>query len=177
LGQALGVSHTTVRSYLDLLSETLMLRMLPPLLPNLKKRLVKAPRLYIRDAGVLHALLDIEDWDDLLAHPVRGASWEGLVIENILGELPSWRGHFYRTSTGSEIDLVLVKGRKRIAVECKASAAPEVTKGFWNALTDLGVQEAWVIGLVRGSYPIKPGVMVSPLREFVERVKGRRDET
>jgi predicted AAA+ superfamily ATPase len=114
LGAALGVSHTTIRSYLDLLSETFMVRLLSPLLPNLKKRLVKAPRIYIRDTGILHSLLDIEDEDDLMGHPARGASWEGFVIENILAELPDWRSHFYRSVTGAELDLVLEKGRTRI---------------------------------------------------------------
>lgn len=84
-----------------------MLRILPPLLPNLGKRLIKSPRVYLRDSGILHSLLDIENHDDLLGHPVRGASWEGWVIENILDEFPGWRGYFYRTSTGAELDLVL----------------------------------------------------------------------
>lgn len=166
LGESLGVSHTTIRSYLDLLSATYMMRILPPLLPNLRKRLMKSPRIYLRDSGILHALLDIESHDDLLGHPIRGASWEGWVIENILGELPGWRGYFYRTAAGAELDLVLEKGRKRIAVECKLSTAPEVGQGFWSALSDLEIKEAWIIAPVKGSYPLKKGVMVSPLAEF-----------
>lgn len=168
LGESLGVSHTSIRSYLDLLSETFMLRILPPLLPNLRKRLIKSPRVYLRDSGILHSLLDIENHDDLLGHPVRGASWEGWVIENILGELPAWRGYFYRTSTGAELDLVLEKGRKRIAVECKLSAAPEVGQGFWSAHSDLEIKETWIIAPVKQSYPIKKGVTVGPLIEFIE---------
>jgi len=168
LGESLGTSHTTIRSYLDLLSETFMLRILPPLLPNLRKRLIKSPRIYLRDSGILHSLLDIESHDDLLGHPVRGASWEGWVIENILGELSGWRGYFYRTATGAELDLVLEKGRKRIAVECKLSAAPQVNQGFWNALSDLEITEAWMIAPVKQSYPIRKGVMVIPLIEFIQ---------
>ncbi|MBM4329776.1 MAG: ATP-binding protein [Deltaproteobacteria bacterium] len=168
LGESLGVSHTTIRSYLDLLSETFMLRFLPPLLPNLRKRLIKSPRIYLRDSGILHSLLGIENHDDLLGHPVRGASWEGWVIENILGELSGWHGYFYRTATGMELDLVLEKGRKRIAVECKLSPAPEVGQGFWGALSDLEINEGWVIAPVKESYPIKRGVMVTALHDFVE---------
>jgi uncharacterized protein len=177
LGAALGVSHTTIRSYLDLLSETFMVRLLPPFLPNLKKRLVKSHRIYVRDSGILHTLLDIEDEDDLLGHPVRGSSWEGFVVENILGELPDWRGHFYRSATGAELDLVLEKGQTRIAVECKLSAAPEVGKGFWNALADLSIKEAWIAAPVKESYPIAKGVTVaSPeavIRELMARPKRR----
>ena len=167
LGESLGVSHTTIRSYLGLLSETYMVRILPPLLPNFRKRLIKSPRIYLRDSGILHALLDIESHDDLLGHPVRGASWEGWVIENILGEFSGWRGYFYRTAAGAELDLILEKGRKRVGVECKLSAAPEVGKGFWRALADLEIKEAWIIAPVKESYPLRKGVMVAPLIEFI----------
>jgi len=171
LGQALGVSHTTIRSYLDLLSQTFMIRMLPPYLPNLRKRLVKAPKLYIRDSGILHALLDIHDQGDLLGHPVVGASWEGLVIENVLSELTGWRGFFYRTANGSELDLILEKGRTRIAVECKTSPAPQVTQGFWNAIRDLDISEAWILAPVKEAYPISKGVVTAPPEHFIHAKK------
>jgi len=177
LGSALGVSHTTVRSYLDLLTETFMVRLLPPLLPNLKKRLVKSPRVYLRDSGILHALLDIEGEDGLLGHPVRGSSWEGMVIENILGEFQDWRGYFYHSAAGAELDLVLEKGQTRIAVECKLSAAPEVGKGFWNSLADLGMHEANIIAPVKESYPIKKGVTVTPLGDFIKTLRARTMKT
>ena len=168
LGGALGVSHTTIRSYLDLLAETFMIRLLPPLLPNLKKRLIKSPRVYLRDSGILHTLLDIETEDDLLGHPVRGSSWEGMVIENILGEFRDWRGYFYRSAAGTEINLVLEKGRIRIAVECKLSTAPEVGKGFWSALKDLEIEEAYIVAPVKASFPIGQGVKVTSLSEFIK---------
>ena len=168
LGAALGLSHTTIRSYLDLLAETFMVRLLPPLLPNLKKRLVKSPRIYLRDSGVLHALLDIETEDDLLGHPVRGASWEGIAMRTFLGEFRDWRGYFYRSTAGNEIDLVLEKGRTRIAVECKLSTAPEAGKGLWSALQDLEIKEAYVIASVKETYPIGKGVKVTPLGEFIK---------
>lgn len=168
LGESLGVSHTTIRSYLELFAATFMVRLLPPLLPNLKKRLVKSPRLFVRDSGILHTLLDIETHDDLLGHPVRGASWEGWVIENVLGSLPDWRGYYYRTANGAEVDLVLEKGQRRVAIECKASAAPTVTVGFRSALEDLDITEAWVIAPVRDRYPIGKGVEVASLPAFLD---------
>ena len=144
LGSSLGISHTTVRSYVDLLSRTFMVRVLPPFLANTAKRLVKSPRIYLRDSGMLLALLDIETWDDLLGHPVFGHAWEGMVIENLLAHLPGWRGAYYRTAKGAEVDLVLEKGRRRIAIECKASAAPQLTQGFWSAMKDIGTRAGGV---------------------------------
>jgi predicted AAA+ superfamily ATPase len=170
LGSSLGVSHTTVRSYVDLLSRTFMVRVLPPILGNTAKRLVKSPRIYLRDSGLLLALLDVATWDDLLGHPVFGHAWEGMVIENMLTSLTGWRGGYYRTAKGAEIDLVLEKGRRRIAVECKASAAPQLTKGFWSALKDIGAHEAWVVAPVEGSYPVGKGVTVASLAACIERL-------
>lgn len=169
IGSSLGVSHHSVRSYVDLLDQTFILRVLPPYEINLKKRLVKSPKIYLRDTGLLHALLNIETQNDLLGHPVFGASWEGLVIENILSIFTDWKAFFYRTATGSEIDLILEKGRKRLAIECKASSAPRVDKGFWQALSDLQIQEAWIIAPVRETYPIEKRVTVSPLWDFIKK--------
>ena len=165
LGSALGISHTTLRSYLELLSETFMLRILPPFAANVKKRLVKAPKIYLRDTGILHAMLALDSYDDLLAHPVFGASWETLVLENIIAAYPDWEAFFYRTAAGAEIDLVLVRGQKRLAIECKASTAPTVNRGFWNALKDLEVDEAWIIAPVAEGYPFADNVWVKSLPE------------
>lgn len=176
LGQSLDVSHHTVRSYVDLLDHTFLLRVLPPLEANLKKRLVKSPKVYIRDTGMLHALLDIETHDDLLSHPVYGASWEGFVIENIIASLPRWRPAFFRTAAGEEIDLVLEKGQSRIAVECKASTSPTVTPGLDRALADLGISAGWVIAPVRESYPVSRSVTVISLIEFLAMMQKRDSE-
>lgn len=167
LGEAIGVSHTTVRSYLDLLSQTFMIRLLPPQHANLKKRLIKSPKVYIRDSGILHALIEIEDQEGLFGHPIYGVSWEGFVVENIISQLDRWTPSFFKTAAGAEIDLVLTRGKRRIAVECKASSAPEVKRGFWNALKDLGIKEAWVIAPVTESYPIEKNVFVSNLAGFL----------
>ena len=163
LGGALGVSHHTIRSYLDIMEQTFIGRSLPPYEANLKKRLVKSPKIYIRDSGLLHCLLGLETQDDLFSHPSYGSSWEGFVIENLLSLLPEWRAAFYRTSSGNEIDLILERGNRRIAIECKASSAPEVGKGFWAVLKDLGINEAYIVSPVDEAYPLQEGVTVTPL--------------
>ena len=168
LGESLGVSHHTVRSYSDLLEQTFVLRVLRPYESNLKKRLIKSPKIYIRDTGLLHALLDIESHNELLGHPVYGASWEGFVIENILSVLPNWNAFFYRAASGSELDLVLEKGKRRIAVECKVSTSPTLNRGFWNAVKDLALREVWIIAPIRESYPGGRGVTVAPLEAFID---------
>jgi uncharacterized protein len=143
---------------------------LPPVHINIKKRLVKSPKAYVRDSGLLHALLEIETHANLLCHPIYGASWEGFVIENIISELPRWKALYFKTVSGAEIDLVLSKGQRLLAIECKASSAPEVTKGFWNALKDLGTKEAWIIAPVKESYPIGKNVQVARLEDFLETI-------
>jgi predicted AAA+ superfamily ATPase len=168
LGESMGVSHHTIRSYVDMLDQTFVLRVLRPYEPNLKKRIVKAPKIYVRDSGLLHALLGIEGHNDLLGHPVYGASWEGFVIEHILPLLPAWKASFYRTSSGVEIDLILEKGTHRIAVECKGSTAPQVQQGFWNAVDDLALHDVWIIAPVKEAYPIEQRVKVAPLHHLIE---------
>jgi predicted AAA+ superfamily ATPase len=168
LGSALGVSHTTVRSYIDLLAETFMLRLLPPFAANVKKRLVKAPRIYIRDTGILHSLLGIDTFDDLMAHPVFGVSWETLAMENIIAAFPGWEPMFYRTRAGAEMDLVLVRGRRRLAFEFKASTAPAPTRGFWNALRDIDPERAWIVAPVEEGYPLSEAAEVAPLAQIAD---------
>ncbi len=111
--------------------------------------------------------MGVESNNDLLGHPIYGYSWEGFVVENILSCLPNWNAYFYRTGLGAEIDLVLEKGSRRVAVECKASSAPVLNKGFWNALNDLEIEEAWIIAPVKDVYPIKNKVKVVSLDLFL----------
>ena len=144
-----------------------MLRVLLPDAPNLKKRLVKSPKIYIRDSGILHTLLDIRTHDDLLSHPILGASFEGFAMENILAFANNYEPTFYRTSAGAEIDLILRRGRRTLAFELKSSTVPKVSKGFWNALEDISPDEAFVVAPVKESYPMKGGAMVSPLQEII----------
>ncbi|MDP5172493.1 MAG: ATP-binding protein [Bacteroidia bacterium] len=166
LGASLGLSHNTVRNYLDLIQQMFLLRMLPPLEANVKKRLIKSPKVYLRDSGLLHRLLEIEDMNALLGHPVLGFSWEGYVLEQILSQNPSWTSSFYRTSNGTEIDLILSKGNRRIAIEIKASTSPKVGPGFYHALEDLGISEGFIIAPVQDSYPVNKNVTVTNLRSF-----------
>ena len=174
LGRSLDCSHVAARHYVDVLEQTYVLRQLPPLEANLGKRLVKSPRVYVRDSGLLHALLQLEDADALAGHPVYGASWEGFVVEQLLSALPGWRGSFFRTSNGTELDLVLERGGRRVAVECKASSSPTVTRGFWSALGDLGIREAYVVAPVREGFPLGKGVHVATVGEVLGALRERR---
>jgi predicted AAA+ superfamily ATPase len=155
-----------LRSYVEALQQTYMIRILQPWSGNLKKRLVKSPKIYIRDSGILHALLQIPDFDTLYAHPVAGASWETMVIENIIQHFPDFEYSFYRTSHGSEIDLVIQKGIKTYALEIKLSSAPKLSAGFYNAMDDLNIEKACVVAPVESAFPLKENVMVGSL-EFV----------
>jgi len=165
---SLGVSQPTVKRYVDILQHTFMLRIIRPYYVNIKKRLVKSPKLYFRDTGVLHALLNITDFHQLYSHPVYGSSWEITVIENIIHLFPDWQFYYYRTAKGVELDLILQKGNRVAAIEIKSSSAPAVTKGFWTALKDIGATEAYIIAPVSTPYPLKDDVMVYPLEEFLK---------
>jgi predicted AAA+ superfamily ATPase len=168
LAGSMGVSSHTIRNYIDLLEQTFMLRTLPPYSGNIKKRLVKSPKVYIRDSGILHALLNIETMEELFSHPVYGASFEGYVIENIVSQLPRWEPSFYRTSNGAEIDLILTKGIKKIAVEIKSSTSPKVSTSFWNSIETISPDQTVVIAPVEGEYPISGHVKVMPLHAFID---------
>ncbi|MBI4690018.1 MAG: ATP-binding protein [Nitrospirae bacterium] len=152
---SLGISAPTVRSYLDILEETFIVRRLQPYYTNIKKRLIKAPKVYIRDSGLLHSLLRIRDIEDIMGNPAAGRSWEGFVVEQIIGLLPEgWSHFFYRTSAGAEIDLLLVdKKNKPIAIEIKYSASPKAERGFWNALEDLSCRKAFIVYPGEETYP------------------------
>ena len=166
LGSALGgVSHTTVGRYLDLLVDALVLRRLEPFHINIGKRLVKSPKVYVRDSGLLHALLGIDTLDALSGHPVAGLSWEGFMIEQIIAAAPPLASFgFYRTAAGSELDLVVETGGQRIGYEVKLSAAPKPARGFWNACEDLALTRAYVVAPVLDAFPLADGVEVIPPR-------------
>jgi predicted AAA+ superfamily ATPase len=137
--RSLGVDGKTVARYLDLLVDLLLLRRLPPYHTNTRKRLVKSPKVYVRDSGLLHALLYLRTMDDVLGHPVAGASWEGFVIENVLSSAPDGtQSSFYRTATGVELDLILeLPGGSRWAIEIKRGRVPSPGKAFHTALEDI----------------------------------------
>ncbi|KAF0122253.1 MAG: ATPase AAA [bacterium] len=168
IAKSLGVSSPTVRNYLDILEDTFIIRRLPPFYANIKKRLVKSAKMYIRDSGLLHALLKNRTLDDLYSHPSSGNSWEGFVIEQIIGIIPEyWQSFFYRTSAGAEIDLLLLDHRNEsIAVEIKYSLSPKVEKGFWNGMEDLGCKKGFVIYLGDEIYPIGKDVFALPVKNM-----------
>lgn len=170
LAGSLGVSAPSVRHYLDILESTFMVRVLQPYSANLGKRLVKSPKVYLRDSGLLHALLNLPDHDALLGHPVLGASWEGWVIEQILAQAPDGtRPYFYRTASGNELDLLLeLPGGALRAVEIKHSAAPKVGKGFNEALDALKLDRGFVIAQVDAPYPLSQRAQVLPLSRLAD---------
>lgn len=170
-GQLLGISHTTVRKYIDLLSATYMVRILPPFENNIKKRLAKTPKIYIRDSGILHSLLNIRDLNTLFSHPVLGASWETMVIENILGTIDCDKAGFYRTMNGAEIDLVIERNGIRVGIECKSSLTPSVERGIYTCMEDLQLNEAFVAAPVSSSYFLKENIRVMPLNELLSELK------
>ena len=156
LAKSLSISAPTVSSYIDLLSDLLLVRRLPPLHANTKKRLVKSPKVYVRDSGLVHALLGIGDYNSLSGHPVFGSSWEGFVIENLLSASPDrTKASFYRTSAGAEMDLILeLPGGKNWTVEVKSGLEPKLQKGFYNALEDIKPDRSFVVYAGSGSYPV-----------------------
>ncbi|MFM8769985.1 MAG: ATP-binding protein, partial [Rubrivivax sp.] len=170
LGRSLGgLSHTTVLRQVDHLVDALLLRRLEPHLTNVGKRLVKSPKVYLRDSGLVHALLGLATAQDLQGHPVAGGSWEGFVVEQIAAAMPP-TAHlgYYRTSAGAELDVVVDTGSRKLAFEIKFSSAPKPARGFWQALQDLGIQRAFVVAPVPRRYPIETGVDVIPVWELAQ---------
>jgi uncharacterized protein len=165
---SLGLTAPTVKHYLGILEETFIAGSLFPYFANVKKRLIKSPKVYIRDSGLLHALLRIKTIEDLRSHPVAGSSWEGFVIEQIRRRIDhGGEGFYYRTGAGAEIDLVLLDRRNRpIAVEIKYSATPAVTKGFWNAMDDLSCRRGYVIYPGDQAYPLSERLTAVPLKQM-----------
>lgn len=174
LGRSLGgASHATATRYLDTLVDTLMVRRLEPVLANVGKRLVKSPKVYVRDSGLLHALLGLATVQQLQGHPVAGASWEGFVVEQVAAALPAGAQlGFYRTAAGAELDLVVDGPAGRVGIEVKFSAAPKPAKGFWQALQDLAIERAFVVAPVSRRYPLAAGVEVLPVAEIGRIVGG-----
>ena len=163
---AADLSVPTFRKYLSILEQTYMLRLLPPYEANLKKRLVKAPKLYLRDSGLFHSLRGIESFDELMAHPANGASWEGFVIENLSVAHPRWQASYVRTGNGAEVDLLLERGRRRVLLECKLSKAPKPSRGFHTLVEELKPDAAWLIAPVDSPYEYEASIRVGHIRDI-----------
>ena len=168
--RSFGVADTTVRHYLDVLTDTLVVKQLPPWHANLKKRQVKAPKVYIRDSGLVHHLLGITSAGDLDVHPGRGSTWEGLVLELVMERLRAAGREFYywRTHTGAELDLLAVSGRERLGVEVKLSSAPTITPSMRHAMRDLDLTELIVVHAGEMSFPMADRIRAVSAHRLLE---------
>ncbi|MEE9396896.1 MAG: ATP-binding protein [Methylococcales bacterium] len=172
LARSLSVDGKTVANYLDLMVDLLLIRRLPPFHANIKKRLVKSPKTYVRDSGLAHTLLRIDTHEQLLGHPIAGMSWEGYVIETLLRNAPArCQASYYRTATGTEIDLILeLPGDTLWAIEIKRGLTPKLEKGFHIALDDLKPDRALVVYSGREQYSKESGIEVIPLPGLAQAV-------
>ncbi len=161
LAASLAISGQTVNRYIDLLCDLMLVRRLPAWIGNVGKRLVRSPKVYVRDSGIVHALLGLQDFDAVLSHPVAGASWEGFVIEQLIAAAPQAQASFYRTSHGAEADLILTfRSGETVVIEVKRSSAPKVSKGYYLAATDVGATRKLLVAPVDNSFPMKDGIEV-----------------
>ena len=167
---SLAVDGKTVARYLDLMADLLLVRRLPPFFANVRKRLVKSPKVYVRDSGLVHRLLRLDDHETLLGHPVVGASWEGFVVETLLRAAPEFaQSSFYRTATGVEVDLVLeLPGNKRWAIEIKRGLAPKAEKGLHTAIEDVRPDRTFIVYGGDERYPKAQGIEAIGLRELAD---------
>jgi len=170
LGNSLGVSNTSIKSYLDILQSTFMVDIVTPHIANTGKRLVKTPKVYINDSGILTALLGLKEFIHLAGHPVFGSMWEGVVLTNLRGHFPTADIKFYRTNHGSEIDFLIIQPRRIIAVECKASKAPSLSKGTFSAIQDLKPDHTFIVSPVEKGYPLRKAMDVVSLYELTARI-------
>lgn len=168
LARSFGVSEKTVRRYLEILEGTFLVRTLLPWHENLGKRLVKSPKIYIRDSGILHALLGIDTMDALLSHPVAGASWEGFAIDAVLACFPRAQAFFYATHGGAELDLLLVYHGRRYGFEMKLNEAPTLTRSMTVSLEDLGLEGLFIIYPGTRQYPLSERIRAVPLQALYE---------
>jgi uncharacterized protein len=172
LSSSLAVSAPAIGRYIDLLVDLLLVRRLRPWSGNVGKRLVRSPKVYVRDSGLVHALLELETWEDVLGHPVAGLSWEGFVIENLIVAAGERRTpYFYRTEDGAEVDLVFERGGSvEMAVEIKRTTAPSVSRGFRSGLDTLRPDHAYLVHAGREIWPMDGGVTAIPLGDLMDRL-------
>lgn len=161
LAAALAISGQTVSRYIDLLCDLMLVRRLPAWHGNVGKRLIRAPKVYVRDSGLVHALLGLSNLDAVLGHPVAGSSWEGFVVDQLINAASQAEASFYRTSNGAEVDLVLTfRNQETWTIEIKRSSAPTVSRGFYQAASDLGAARKLLVAPVAQTYPVRDGIEV-----------------
>ncbi len=168
--KSLGISPGTVKNYIDLLASTFMLSLLPPYAGNTRKRLVKRPKVYLNDTGIVHSLLGIVDFNQLVGSPALGGSWETLVLMNLKGHFSKADFSFYRTSNGAEMDIVMRFMDKVYAIECKVNQQPKLTRGAWNAIEDIKPDYTFIVAPVKESWSVKEGVDVVSIDDLIERI-------
>ncbi len=173
-GNSLGVTHPTVKSYVDIMTGTFMLQKLEPFRANIQKRISKTPKIYLTDSGILHALLNIQSMHELLGHPVAGFSWEGFVLSQIRNSLKNWEIFYVTTADQAEIDFILKRGKQLVAVETKLSKAPTVSRGFHVLMMDLKIKEGYVVAPVDEPFPLNDKTQVVNVGAFVDNLMRRR---
>lgn len=172
LAGSLDTTSPTIKSFVDMMVDTFMVRTLQPWHANIKKRLVKAPKIYIRDSGLLHALLDIETMDQLQSNPVYGASFEGFAIEQVLNSISArWKSSFYRSAKGEEIDLILQLREKTIAIEIKCSKAPSLTEKNKKALETIKPDHTYILSLVDEPFELSPDFTVTNIPNLIQDIQ------
>lgn len=173
IGRSMGLTHPTINRYLDLMEGAFLVRRLQPYFVNISKRLVKSPKIYLRDSGILHAFKDIMQVNDLMDDPQVGASWEGFVIEQIIetmqNVLMDGKVYFYRTQQGAECDLIIEhNGKVKAAIEIKISSAPQISKGFRITMADTNAQQGFVIAKINETYKIEENITITSLSTFLQ---------
>ena len=176
LAAALAISGQTVSRYIDLLCDLMLVRRLPAWHGNVGKRLVRSPKVYVRDSGLVHALLGLPNLDAVLGHPIAGSSWEGFVMEQLINAAPQAQACFYRTSNGAEVDLVLTfRNQQTWVIEIKRSSAPTVSRGFYQAATDLDAVRKLLVAPVAQPFPLKDGIEVVDVMTAIRWVTEQED--
>ncbi len=171
LGNSLGVSNVTLRNYIDLLAGTFMLDVIPPWNNNTGKRLVKAPKIYLRDTGIAGALLSLDSFNKISGHPSFGSIWETLVLSNLRGNFPKAEIYFYRTSQGAELDFIVKQKNKTIGIECKTNISPTLTKGNYISIEDISPAKTFVIAPVKGMWEHSKNIIISSLQSALKQIK------
>jgi len=171
LGNSLDISNSSVKNYIDLLSGTYMIETVQPYLKNIGKRIIKSPKIYISDTGLLNTFIGINSFNQLLGHPVFGSVWESFVLINLKANFPFHRFYHYRTSHGAEIDFVIEYGIKNIAIECKSSLSPSLSKGCYISMSDIKAEQMLVISPVKEGWRMKENIMVASISEAINFIK------
>jgi len=171
LAKSLAISALTVKNYIDLLESTFMVDVVPTYISNMGKRLVKAPKVYVSDAGITATLLGLQTFDEMSGHPSFGAIWEQIVLSNMKGLFPEAMFYFYRTSNGAEIDFVMKIRNKVFAIECKSSFSPTLSKGNYNAIEDVAPVHTFIVSPIKKGWHMKQGIDVISIDEMEEKIK------